>query len=298
MSGWEKKASALSRAERLALLDRDEGTLPLSTQARLLGLNRSGLYYKPAAEPTEDELEIKRRIDEIYTRWPFYGSRRITAELQRGGWVVNRKAVQRHMREMGISGICPGPNLSRRRHDHRVYPYLLRGLSITVPDQVWGIDVTYIRLRRTWMYLAALIDWYSRYVVEWELGDTLEEEIVLEPVRRAFAKARPDILNSDQGSQFTGAAYVDLVTGSGVRISMDGRGRALDNIFIERLWRSLKYEEVYLHEYDTPREARASIGTYLAFYNQRRVHQTPDYRTPAEVYAERTTSDRAPLGDA
>ena len=277
----------MSKRERLELLERGEGALALSTQARLLGLNRSGLYYRPE-EPSEDELKIKGRIDEVYTKWPFYGSRRITEELrQREGLVVNRKAVQRHMREMGIAGICPGPNLSRRRHDHSVYPYLLRGLSITAADQVWGIDLTYIRLRRTWMYLVALIDWHARYVVEWELGDTMEEGLVLEPVRRAFEKARPEILNSDQGSQFTGAGYVELVTGAGVRISMDGRGRALDNIFTERLWRSLKYEEVYLHDYETPRQARTGIGGYMTFYNHRRLHQALGYRTPADVYAER-----------
>ena len=284
----------MSRLERLELLEPGEGAPPLSTQARLLGLNRSGLYYKPV-EPPAEELVLKNRIDEMYTKWPFYGSRRITAELRRQGLVVNRKAIQRHMREMGIAGICPGPNLSRRRHEHQVYPYLLHGLSITAADQVWGIDLTYIRLRRTWMYLVALIDWHARYVVEWELGDTMEEGLVLEPVRRALGKAQPEILNSDQGSQFTAAGYVDLVTEAGVRISMDGRGRALDNIFTERLWRSLKYEEVYLRDYETPRQARCGIGGYLSFYNDRRVHQALGYRTPAEVYAEREVA--APAGD-
>jgi len=258
--------------------------MPISTQARLLGLNRSGLYYRPV-EPPESEVLLKHRIDELYTRWPFYGSRRITAELQQGGLEVNRKAVQRHMREMGIAGICPGPNLSRRRHDHSVHPYLLRGLTIKAPDHVWGIDLTYIRLRRTWMYLVALLDWYSRYVVDWEMGDSMEEELVLAPVRRALGRAHPEILNSDQGSQFTSEEYVGLVTAVGVRISMDGRGRALDNVFTERLWRSLKYEEVYLHEYGSPREARTGVGTWLGFYNNRRLHQSLGYRTPAEVYA-------------
>ena len=284
--------SRLERLERLELLERGEGALPLITQARLLGLNRSGLYYQPV-EPSEGELKLKNRIDEVYTRWPFYGSRRITAELRREGWTLNRKAVQGHMREMGIAGVCPGPNLSRRRHDHQVYPYLLRGLSITASDQVWGIDLTYIRLRRTWMYLVALIDWFSRYVVEWQLGDTMEEGLVLEPVRRALGQAQPGILNRDQGSQFTAAAYVELVTGAGVRISRDGRGRALDNIFTERLWRSLKYEEVYLHDYESPREARTGIGDYLAFYNGQRLHQALGYRTPAEVYAQREVAAAA-----
>ena len=282
----------MSRQERLDLLERGEGALPLSTQARLLGLNRSGLYYKPV-EPSADEVALKRRIDEIYTKWPFYGSRRITAELRREGLVVNRKAIREHMRDMGIAGVCPGPNLSRRRHDHQVYPYLLRGLSITAPDQVWGVDLTYIRMRRTWMYLVALIDWFARYVVEWELGDTMAEELVLEPVRRALGKAQPQILNSDQGSQFTAPGYVELVTSAGVRISMDGRGRALDNIFTERLWRSLKYEEVYLHEYETPRQARSGITRYMTFYHHERGHQSLGYRTPAEVYADREVAATA-----
>jgi len=276
LDGW-------SRDSRLELLDREADELPLSRQARLLGLNRTGLYYRPV-EPPASELLLKNRIDEIYTRWPFYGSRRITVELQKGGLAVNRKAVQRHMREMGIAGISPGPNLSRRRHDHQVYPYLLRGLSITAPDQVWGIDLTYIRLQRTWMYLTAIVDWYSRYVVDWEMGDTMEDGLVLAPVRRALGRCRPGILNSDQGSQFTGKAYVALVSEAGVRISMDGRGRALDNVFTERLWRSLKYEEVYLREYDSPRDARTRVGAWLQFYNHLRGHQSLGYRTPAQVY--------------
>lgn len=270
--------------------------MPLTAQARLLGLNRSGLYYRPSG-PTADEVRLKHRIDELYTRWPFYGSRRITAQLQREGVVVNRKAVQRHMREMGIAGVCPGPNLSRRRHEHKVYPYLLRGLSITAPDQVWGIDLTYIRMQRTWMYLVALLDWHSRFVVEWELGDSMEEALVLAPVGRALSRARPNILNSDQGSQFTDGDYVTLVTGAGVRISMDGRGRALDNVFTERLWRSLKYEEVYLHEYDSPRSARAGVGAWLRFYNNERLHQALGYRTPREVYAVGRTDQAAGAAD-
>jgi putative transposase len=276
----------LSRTERLGLLEREASDLPLAAQAQLLGLNRSGLYYRPMG-PTAEEVRLRHRIDEIYTQWPFYGSRRIAAVLRREGLVVNRKAVQRLMREMGIAAIYPGPNLSRRRQQEQVHPYLLRGLSITGPDEVWGIDITYIRLRRAWMYLVALMDWFSRYVISWELADSMELGFVLKAVERGFARSRPGILNSDQGSQFTSPAYIDRVQGAGVRISMDGRGRALDNIFTERLWRTLKYEEVYLHEYDGPRDARQGIGTYLAFYNEQRPHQALGYRTPAEVYAQR-----------
>jgi putative transposase len=188
------------------------------------------------------------------------------------------------MREMGIAGIHPGPNLSKRRSDHKVYPYLLRGLNITRPNQVWGIDITYIRLARGWLYLVAIIDWFSRYVVSWELADSLEVGFVLTAVAKAFTLAKPDILNSDQGSQFTSPSYLELLHGAEVQVSMDGKGRASDNIFTERLWRSLKYEEVYLHDYQSPKEARTGISRYLDFYNQERLHQSLDYQTPAEVY--------------
>lgn len=272
----------MSRAERLALVEPD-GDLPLATQARLLGLNRSSLYYKPKP-PSAEEVALKHRIDEIHTAWPFLGSRRIAAMLRREGLLVDRKAVQRHMREMGIAGIRPGPNLSRRRHDHRVYPYLLRGLAIEAPNQVWGVDITYIRLSRGWMYLVAIMDWYSRYVLAWALDQSLETGFVLQALETALATATPEIMNSDQGSQFTSPSYIAMLEAAGVRISMDGKGRALDNVFTERLWRSVKYEEVYLNDYDRPRDARQGIARYLRFYNHDRPHQSLDYRTPAEVY--------------
>ena len=279
----QKKVSDLTRAERLALLDVNDPEMPVNTQTDLLGLNRSSLYYKPVP-PSAEELAIKHRIDELYTEYPFYGSRRIAAQMCREGLLVNRKAVQRHMQEMGIAGICPGPNLSRRNTEHKVFPYLLRGLSITVPNQVWGIDITYIRLARGWLYLVAIIDWYSRYVLSWELDQTLELPFVLEAVRRALNQAQPAILNSDQGSHFTSPAYIELLRSAQVQISMDGKGRATDNIFTERLWRSIKYEEVYLKEYTSPRQAREGINRYLNFYNTKRLHQALDYRTPAEEY--------------
>lgn len=273
----------MSRSERVELLDWDNRELPLTTQAELLGLNRSHLYYKPRG-PSEEEVALKREIDEMFTECPFYGSRRITAVLRARGWQVNRKAVQRHIREMGLEAIYPKANLSRRNQEHRVYPYLLRGLAINTPNQVWGADITYIRMRAGWMYLVALLDWYSRYVVSWELSDCLEVDFVIEAVTEAFDTARPELLNSDQGSQFTSPTYTQLVEGAGVRISMDGRGRALDNVFTERLWRSLKYEEVYLKDYMTPREVRESITAYFDYYNYRRPHQALAYRTPAMMY--------------
>jgi len=239
-------------------LDLADRSLPLNRQASLLSLNRTGLYYKPV-EPSPEEVDVKHRIDEIYTEHPYYGSRRITAQLRRDGYMVNRKAVVRHMREMGISGICPGPNLSKRNQEHQVYPYLLRGVPVIHANQVWGIDITYIRLTKGWMYLVAIMDWYSRYVISWELDQTLEIPFVLEAVRRALQVATPLIMNSDQGSHFTSPQYLDILKAANVRISMDGKGRATDNIFTERLWRSLKYEEVYLREYRTPREARDGI---------------------------------------
>ncbi len=273
----------MTRSERLALIEHQPTrTLPLKTQAELLSLHRSGLYYEPVA-PSPEEVALKHRIDEIYTAHPFYGSRRIAVAL-RPDFIVNRKAVQRHMHEMGIAGITPGPHLSQRSAEHRIYPYLLRDLSITHPNQVWGIDITYIRLQRAWLYLVAVLDWFSRYVVSWQLDQTLEIGFVLDVVQQALAQATPEICNSDQGSHFTSPQYTQLLLAAQVQISMDGRGRALDNIFVERLWRSVKYEEVYLHDYGTPREARQGLTKYFHFYDHERPHQALDYRTPAQVY--------------
>lgn len=259
-----------------------ERTLALTTQADLLSLNRTSLYYQPVA-PSPEEIALKHRIAEIYTRYPFYGSRKIVVVL-RPEFSVNRKAVQRHMREMGIAGMVPGLNLSKRRAEHQRYPYLLRNLKVTRPNQVWGIDITYIRLRAGWLYLVAVLDWFSRYVLSWELDQTLDMPFVLAAVQRALAQATPEIWNSDQGSHFTSSQYTDLLRAAQVQISMDGRGRALDNIFVERLWRSVKYEEVYLYDYGTPREARQGLTRYFEFYDHERPHQALAYRTPADVY--------------
>jgi putative transposase len=256
--------------------------MPLATQAGLLSVSRTSLYYQPVP-PSAEELYIKRRIDEIYTASPFYGSRKITAAL-RQEMTINRKAVQRHMREMGLAAICPGPNLSRRATEHRVFPYLLRGLTLTGPNHVWGIDITYVRLATGWLYLVAVLDWFSRYVLSWALSDSLAMSFVLDTMHRALAQATPQICNSDQGSHFTSPQYVDLLHGAGVALSMDGKGRALDNIFTERLWRTVKYEEVYLHDYAHPRDARQGLGCSVPFYNHQRPHQALNYRTPAEVY--------------
>ena len=195
-----------------------------------------------------------------------------------------RNTVRRYMQEMGIAAIYPGPNLSRRRLDHRVYPYLLRGVRASSPNHVWGIDITYIRLREGWMYLVAVLDWFSRYVVSWVLDDTLEMPFVLQAVEQALVVATPQICNSDQGSHFTSPHYTQRLAAAGVQVSMDGKGRALDNVFTERLWRSVKYEEVYLHDYDGPRQARQGLTRYFGLYNGRRPHQALNYQTPASVY--------------
>jgi len=278
----------LNRSERLALVERDEHP-PLSVQAELLSLSRSSLYYQPVL-PSTEEVALKHRIDAIYTAYPFYGSRRITVQLRREGMMLNRKAVQRHMREMGIAGICPGPNLSQRNLAHRIYPYLLRQLTAAYPNHIWGIDITYIRLQKGWLYLVAVLDWFSRYVVNWQLDDTLDIDFVLLAVDGALIHHKPVIWNSDQGSHFTSSQYTQRLLAADVQISMDGKGRALDNIFTERLWRTVKYEEVYLHDYRTPKQAYAQLTTYFDFYNYHRPHQSLGYLTPAEVFFANTVA--------
>jgi len=270
--------------ERRAMVEVDSAELSIARQAELLEISRSSLYYQPRP-PDPHIVEIKHKIDEIYTELPFYGSRRMAMELQtRHGFIVNRKAVQRYMREMGIVAVFPGPNLSRRAHQHAIYPYLLRNVKAQAPDHIWGIDITYIRLRAAWMYLVAVIDWYTRFVVAWELDDTLEMPFVLAAVDRALRRGKPLIWNSDQGSHFTSPQYTDRLKNADIKISMDGKGRALDNIFTERLWRTIKYEEVYLNEYGSPKEARLRLGAFLRFYNEKRPHQSLGYVTPASLY--------------
>jgi putative transposase len=267
----------------LALVERENGEVSVVAQCELLSVSRSGLYYQP--RPVDaGTLVLQRRIDEIYTACPFYGVRKITAQMRSEGRLVNHKAVARHMQVMGLRAIYPGPNLSQRARQHAIYPYLLRGLKIEQPNQVWGVDITYIRLRSGWMYLFAVLDWFSRFVVSWALDLTLEIGFVLEAMRTALATATPTLCNSDQGSHFTSPQYTGLLLDAQVQISMDGKGRALDNIFTERLWRTVKYEEVYLKDYASPREARGGLSAYLDFYNHRRLHQALDYQTPAQIY--------------
>jgi putative transposase len=235
----------LAREERVALVDRARNELPLSLQANLLSLSRASLYDQPRP-PSAEEVQFKHRIDEIYTQIPFYGARKIAAQLQREGMGINRKTVGRYMSEMGIAAIYPGPNLSQRNQKEGVYPYLLRHITSAYPNHIWGIDITYIRLRGGWMYLVAILDWYARYVISWELDQTLELPFVLTALQRALGQAVPLICNSDQGSHFTSPHYLATLQAANVQISMDGKGRALDNVFTERVWRTVKYEEVYV----------------------------------------------------
>jgi len=225
-----------------------------------------------------------RLIDELYLKRPFYGSPRMTVWLRKLGWLVNEKRVARLMRLMGVQAVVPGPHTSRLHPEHRIYPYLLRDMEIRAPNEVWCSDITYIPMRRGYLYLVAIMDWFSRYVLEWELSNSLETAFCLIALERALSTGLPGIFNTDQGSQFTSEDFSGRLETAGVRISMDGRGRVMDNIFIERLWRSVKYEEVYIHDYADGRAARHGLGRYLRFYNTERPHQALGYRTPAEVY--------------
>jgi putative transposase len=252
--------------------------LSIARQCELLCLSRSTCYYQPVGESAAN-LALMRRIDALYLKWPFYGSRKLADELQ-----VNRKRVQRLMRRMGIEAVYPRRRTSLPAAGHKIYPYLLRNVAITRPDQVWSSDITYIPLRGGFLYLVAVMDWFSRLVLAWRLSNTMDGLFCLEALDEALGRGRPEIFNSDQGAQFTATAFTGRLEQRGIAISMDGRGRALDNVFIERLWRSVKYEEVYLKDYHDGWEAEASLGEYFRFYCHQRVHQALGYRTPAEVY--------------
>jgi putative transposase len=274
----------MSRNQRRAMIERTDCPVSLVRQCELLLLARSSVYYQPVAT-SDENLHLMRLIDQQYLRTPFYGSRRMTVVLQNLGYRVNRKRVQRLMRLMGIEAIYPKPNTSKSTPGHRIYPYLLRGLAVERVNQVWSIDITYVPMRQGFLYLVALIDWHSRYVLSWRLSNTLDVSFCLEALQEALESfGTPEIFNSDQGSQFTSAAFTGVLLEHGVAISMDGRGRCLDNVFVERLWRSVKYEEVYLKAYSDGLEAYRGIGAYLQFFNRQRPHQSLDYQTPEAVY--------------
>lgn len=248
-----------------------------------MGLARSSFYYQERPECEKNQL-LLRLLDEQYTRTPFYGVRRMTAYLRSQGYRVNRKRIHRLLRVLGLRAMAPGPLTSRGHPQHQIYPYLLRGVKVGRVNQVWSTDITYIRLPQGFIYLVAVMDWYSRYVLSWEVSISLEGSFCLSALEWALNKARPEIFNTDRGAQFTSQEFTGRLLEEGVRISMDGRGRALDNVFVERLWRSVKYEEVYLKEYRSAEEARCGLGAYFEFYNRERLHQALGYRTPEAVY--------------
>ena len=264
-------------------MEPNHSQLSLRRQCALLGISRASLYYEPVEE-SEENLALMRLIDRQYTRVPFYGSRRMTAWLQTEGHAVNRKRVVRLMRQMGIEAVYAKPKLSQPGEGHKIYPYLLRGTKIERRDQVWCTDITYIPMLQGFVYLVAVMDWFSRFVLSWALSLTMELDFCLEALQRALRWGHPEIFNSDQGAQFTSEKFLGELEQRNIAISMDGRGRCLDNIFIERLWRSLKYEEVYLKDYQLVSEARAGIASYFQFYNYQRLHQSLAYRTPAAIY--------------
>ena len=271
--------------DKRCLIESRHGRISAARQCALLGLPRSSYYYEARPE-SEYNLALMRLLDVQFVRTPFYGVPRMTAWLRVQGHVVNPKRVRRLLRKMGLEAIYPKRRLSVKNPAHRVYPYLLRGLEISRPGQVWATDITYIRLRRGFAYLVAILDWFSRYVVAWDLSLSLDAAFCVSTLERALETSKPEIFNSDQGAQFTSEAFTRPLQAAGVSISMDGRGRVFDNIFVERLWRSVKYEEVYLKDYGDVLEARDGLGRYFRFYNEERLHQSLGYRTPAVVYAE------------
>ena len=264
-------------------MERDHPSLSIGRQCQLLGLSRSGFYYQHKGE-NELNLFLMRWIDLEYTAHPFYGYRKMVRLLREAGYWVNKKRIARLMHRMGLQAMVPGPNTSRPAPQNPVYPYLLRGVEIERVNQVWSCDITYVPMPHGFVYLFAVIDWYSRYILSWELSSTLDTTFCLEGLEKAFAYGRPEIFNTDQGSQFTSLDFTARVLKSGAALSMDGRGRALDNIFVERFWRTIKYEDIYLKGYMTPREVFAGLAAYFPFYNSQRPHQSLDYKTPAVVY--------------
>ena len=257
----------------------------LTEQVHWLGVSRSSLYYQPVPV-SQKEIDIKNQIDKIYTKCPFYGYRKITHELtQLREEAVNHKRVIKYMREMGLQAVYPGPKTSAPNHQHQIFPYLLRNITASHPNHIWGTDITYIGMPKGFVYLVAFLDWFSRFVLSWQISISLEDEFVIKAAQDALSQyGNPDYTNQDQGSQFTSSDYISVWDQEHTKISMDGRGRCMDNIFTERLWRTVKYEEVYLKSYETPAEAIANIGAYFEFYNYERSHQSLGYKTPADVY--------------
>jgi putative transposase len=265
------------------MIEPENDVISVRRQCELIGISLASLYYEPVEESAYNLL-LMRLLDEQYTRTPFYGVLKMTAWLREQRYLVNEKRVRRLLRLMGLEAIYPKPRLSLAAPGHQIYPYLLRGVKVERVNQVWSSDITYVRLLGGFVYLVAIIDWYSRYVLSWEISTTMESEFCLSALNRSLQAAKPEIFNTDQGSQFTSCAFTGILKEHEIAISMDGRGRALDNIFVERLWRSVKYEEVYLHDYETVPEAVKGLRRYFEFYNCERLHQSLDYKTPEAVY--------------
>ena len=274
----------MSAPDRKQLLDRGHARLSIRRQCRLLGVARSGVY-RPPRPANDNDLDLLRRIDELFTAWPFLGSRRVRAMLAGEGQPINRKRVQRLMRAMGIAALGPKPRTTKQAPGHKIFPYLLRGLAIERPNQVWAADITYVPIGRGFLYLVAVMDWASRAVLAWRLSNTMDVSFCVSALEEALARfGKPDIFNTDQGSQFTSLEFTELLKENGIAISMDGRGCWRDNVFVERLWRTVKYEEVYLKAYDTVSAAKASLGVFFDYYNRRRPHQSLDDKTPDIIY--------------
>ena len=283
----------MSAPGRRGLLQRDHQTLSIRRQCQILNVARSSAYRAPTPA-NDNDLDLMRRIDELFTAWPFLGSRRMVAMLKAEGLTVNRKRVQRLMRKMGIAALGPKPNTSKPAPGHKIFPYLLRHLKIDRPNHLWAADITYLPIGRGFLYLVAIIDWASRAVLAWRISNTMDTSFCLAALDDALARhGVPEIFNTDQGSQFTSAAFTGALVSAGIKISMDGRGRWMDNVFIERLWRSLKHEDIYLRGYADGREAKAGIANWFAFYNDRRLHQALGYRTPMTVWREAMQAAKA-----
>jgi putative transposase len=283
----------MSAPDRRRLVERRHARLSIRRQCELLGVARSGVYRAPPPA-NDNDLALMRRIDELFTAWPFLGSRRMTTMLRANGYAINRKRVRRLMRKMGIAALGPKPRTSKPAPGHKIFPYLLRGLAIERPNQVWCADITYIPIGRGFLYLVAIMDWASRAVLAWRLSNTMDASFAVAALEEALSRfGRPDIFNTDQGSQFTSTAFTGTLAAAGVRISMDGLGRWMDNVFIERLWRSLKHEDIYLKGYADGREAKIGIAAWIAFYNSRRPHQALGNRTPMAVWRDGTSGPLA-----
>ena len=288
MSG-SKKNLPYSLDHKRLLIEKNNSEISICRQCELLGIARSSYYYEPVKE-SDYNLQLMRLIDEEYTKHPFYGVPRMTDWLNNQGYQVNHKRIERLMKKMGLQGICPKRNTSKSVQEHKKYPYLLRGLEVDHPNHVWCSDITYIRLTKGFLYLVAIMDWYSRYVLSWEISNTLDTSFCLEALEKALYQRKPEIFNTDQGSQFTSDLFTSRLEKDLIKISMDGRGRVFDNIFIERLWRTVKYEEVYLKEYETVHDVVTGIGDYFNFYNNERPHKSLSKRTPADVYHYNTSA--------